>query len=197
MKKTILAGLILLSLNVAHAASTAGADATNVSSTASTSTALGQNAQNITFNNPGVSDETLHTTPTVYVPSPANSLAQANCMVIPTAGASFMNFGFAGSLPVDGLHCDWRQNTALELQTFANYRAYMTTPGLTAVSVQKAAMLAEKSLDAAVNMQCLNSDRQRAVMEKLGMCKDVADLATLDHRFNQPRNYQVDYSKSE
>lgn len=190
MKKILVAGLVLLTLGTAHAQSTAGAQA----ATQSTSTALGQNQQQITFTNPGASDTTVHSIPQVYIPSPANSLAQANCMVIPSAGASFMNFGFAGALPVDGEHCDWRQNTALELQTFANYRAFAATPGLDPILVAKAVKEADDALSAAQDMQCLNSDRQRAILERLGKCKNVADLATLDHRFNQPRNYQVDYS---
>jgi hypothetical protein len=196
MKKTILCGVLLAAFGTAHA-QVAGANASNSSNTASTSTALGQNAQTITFTSPGTSDETLHTTPQVYVPTPANTFAQANCMVIPTAGASFLNFGFAGSVPIDGLHCDWRQNTGLALQAFANYRAFETTPDLDPTIKAKAAKLADKMLDVATDMQCLNSDRQRAVMEKMGLCKDVADLATLDHRFNQPRSTSIDYSKAE
>jgi hypothetical protein len=193
MKKAVCLAAVLMAVSgVASAQSSANGVSTSTNTNGSTSTSLGENQQVIQFDSPG--DETLHTTPQVYVPSPANSLAQANCMVIPTVGASFINFGFAASIPVDGLHCDWRQNTAMALNTYANFRAFMTTPGLSDASKNLAGTMAEKALREAVDMQCLNSDRQRAVMERLALCDDVKDMATLDHRWNQPRNYQVDYS---
>ena len=190
--KTIITAALLAAFVVP-----AFADQTSVLSGQSQATSGANNAGNaqvIQFLGGGDSTETLHAAPTVYVPSPANTIAQANCMVIPTAGASFINFGFAASIPVDGEHCDWRQNTAMELNTYANYRAYATTPGLSPEAQNAALKEANDSLAIAQDMQCLNSDRQRAIMEKMHKCGRVADLATLDHRFNQPRNYQIDYS---
>ena len=197
MKHTLLASALLCAVSFAHAS-----DLTTNSSAVTNSTAGATNAgnaQNITFNSAPASggsstSETVRTTPPVYAPALAASFSQANCMMSVSGGVSFIGFGAAGGAPVDGIRCDWRldqQSTeaaAMTMQQFAH------TDGIPAVTRSALIVKAARMLDAASDMSCLSSDRQRAVLETQGLCSNVADIATLDHRFNQPRNYQVDYS---
>lgn len=213
--KKILAAVALMCAAVTAFAQTS---ATNTSTTAASSAAQNAgNAQSINFINPGNTDATIRSAPTVYAPNPITPYTQASCIYSPTAAVSFIGFGIGGSAPIDGAMCNWRlstqgiQATAAGLRdlAIAGFRAVPAVPAVKAPVAPEniiddavktgreatAASLLQKSaalMTVAVDMQCLNSDRQRAVMERFGLCQDVQDVATLDHRFNQPRNYQVE-----
>jgi hypothetical protein len=170
------------------------------SSAATTQSAAGANnagnAQEIMFNNGGDSTTTLHTTPTVYVPSPANAPTQDNCDMLGTIGGSIINFGAAGSYVVHGDLCEWKQGKRALEASAAGWRALATQPGMTDTSKDLVGATATNLMKAGIHMQCLNSDRERAVLMKTDptLCAPVADLATMDHRFNQPVNYGIDYA---
>jgi hypothetical protein len=199
MKKIVLAGILALASIVAQA-QTVDASATTTTNTASTSGALNQGVslQN-TFNSPDKVDYagsyTVKSAPSIQAASGYGSFSQQNCMVSGSAGISIVGFGATGQTPIDGARCDLRvdqQNMASTAITIHNFVA--TNPkvadNLKMSLDEKAAAL----LQAAGDMSCLASDRQRAVMEKKGLCKEVGDIATLDHRFGQPRSTQIDYS---
>lgn len=189
MKALIVATALMCATAVASAQS-------NVSSTTAAMSAAQNagNAQAITFNQPGNSDATLRSAPTVYAPNPIAPFTQASCIYSATGGLSLIGFGLGGSAPIDGATCNWRLGTQQAQASAAAFRDLSLSPKAAPTDAAILAKKADAMMTLSVNMQCLNSDRQRAVMEKLGMCSDVADLATLDHRFNQPKNYQVDYS---
>jgi hypothetical protein len=199
MKQVFFASAILVATTLAHA----GVDATTNSSATTNSTAGANNAGNAqslnttinsTTNAAGDTTSTLRTTPTVYAPPLAGSFSQANCMMSASGGVSLIGFGATGGAPVDGLRCDWRldqqslQASAMTITSFA--RTDGVDVGTRSALMAKAA----KMLDAASDMSCLTSDRQREVLEKQGLCASVTDVATLDHRFGQPRSTQIDYS---
>jgi len=177
-----------------------------------------QNTVNLPAGASNVS-ETLRSAPTVYAPNPITPFSQASCIYTPTAAVSFVGFGIGGAAPIDGQTCNWRLSVQSVEATAAGLRdlavagfknmpppAFKPMDGqsvIEAIRAENAAAdaprLLQKSaalMDVATDMQCLNSDRQRVVMERLGFCQNVRDVATLDHRFNQPRNYQVDYSEA-
>jgi hypothetical protein len=205
---------------VAMLASTAAFAQANVTS-GTASTAQQQSTIQNTVNLPGGPSsvsETIRSAPTVYAPNPITPFSQASCVYTPTAAVSFVGFGIGGAAPIDGQTCNWRLSTQGVEATAAGLRdlaiaGFKNLPTTTKVepmdgqsiiemlkaedAVADAPKLLQKAaalMDAATDMQCLDSDRQRAVMERLGFCQNVRDLATLDHRWNQPRNYQVDYS---
>lgn len=176
-----------------------------------------QNTVNLPAGASNVS-ETIRSAPTVYAPNPITPFSQASCIYTPTAAVSFVGFGIGGAAPIDGQTCNWRLSVQSVEATAAGLRDLavagfknMPTPtkvepmdGASVIEMLKAEdavadapKLLQKAaalMDAATDMQCLNSDRQRVVMARLGFCQAVKDVATLDHRFNQPRNYQIDYS---
>ena len=215
--KSIFVTVALLAATAAHAGTSS--DVTTSTTAAAGATNAG-NAQSINFINPGNTDQTLRSAPTVYAPNPITPYTSASCVYAPSGGLSVIGFGVSGAVPIDGETCNWRlsqqgvQATAAGLRDLAisGFKgmppapALQPTDGESMVELIKresaaanAATLLQKSADlmgVATDMQCLNSDRQRAVMERMGFCQNVKDLATLDHRFNQPRNYQIDYSES-
>jgi hypothetical protein len=180
---------------VAHADTAANA-ASNATTQSQAGANNAGNSQGITFNSGGDSTTHLDATPSVFVPNPSNSASQDNCDMLGTIGGSIINFGAAGSYVVHGERCDWRKDTRQTEQTASAYRLIATQEGITADGKKVANETAAKLLDVSQHMQCLNSDRQRAVMIKLNpnACKGVEDLATMDHRFNQPVNYGIDYA---
>jgi hypothetical protein len=197
MKKIIVAAVLMCAATASFAQLTSTVGANN----AVNSNALSTNAQNINFNQPGNTDATIRSAPTVYAPAPITPFSQASCIYAASAAFSFIGFGFGGDAPIDGLTCNWRLSTQGVQATAAGLRdlagAYKAVQPVAAVPSVEAVQLLQKSqalMNVATDMQCLNSDRQRMVMEKLGLCKEVADVATLDHRFNQPRSTQIDYS---
>jgi len=184
---------------IASTASFADTNAVSGSTAQTASTAGANNAgnsQGITFNSGGDSTTHLDAAPSVFVPNPSNSAAQDNCDMLGTVGGSLINFGFAGSYVVHGDRCEWRKDTRQIEQTSSAYRAIATQPGITDEGKKAANVTAAKLLDISIHMQCIDSDRQRAVMTILDpeACKGVEDIATFDHRFNQPRSTQIDYS---
>jgi hypothetical protein len=198
MKKAIIAIALMASASAAFAQSTTSA----VTAAMAGATNAG-NTQQTVFNTPGNTDATIRSAPTVYAPNSITPFSQASCIYSAPALLSLIGFGISGAAPIDGATCNWRlstqgvQATAAGLRdlAIAGFRAVMPVPAQQAIKSAEAEVLLQKSealMNVAVNMQCLDSDRQRAVMEKMGLCKDVADVATLDHRFGQPRNYQID-----
>lgn len=185
--------LMTATASYADTGAVAGSTATTQSTAGATNAG---NSQGITFNSGGDSTEHLDAAPSVFVPNPSNSAAQDNCDMLGTVGGSLINFGLAGSYVVHGERCEWRKDTRQAEQTASAYRAIATQAGITEEGKKVANETAAKLLDVSQHMQCLNSDRQRAVMEKLDpdACKGVEDIATFDHRFNQPRSTQIDYS---
>lgn len=194
----------LAALLIAAAAHAGVTDSVNTSTTAAAGATNAGNAQAITFNQPGNTDSTIRSAPTVYAPNPITPFTQASCIYSASGGISFIGFGASGSAPIDGETCNWRLSEQWIEATAAGYRD-LAVAGFRGFKIPvstagaqggETALLdtAAKLMTVATNMQCLTSDRQRAVMEKMGMCADVRDIATLDHRFNQPRNYQIDYS---
>lgn len=187
----------LLASTASHADTTAGANSAATTNSLAASNPV--NNQGITFNSGGSSTEHFDATPSVFVPNPSNSASQDNCDMLGTIGGSIINFGAAGSYVVHGPTCEWRKDTRQAEQTSSAYRLIATQPGITDEGKQRANETAAKLLDVSQHMQCLNSDRERAVMMKLNpaACKGVEDLATMDHRFNQPVNYGIDYAGRE
>lgn len=192
----------LAALLITTAAHAGVSDTVSTSTTAAAGATNAGNAQAITFNQPGNTDSTVRSAPTVYAPNPITPFTQASCIYSASGGVSFIGFGASGSAPIDGETCNWRLSVQWVEATAAGYRDLAVAgfrgfkmPVATDSAPEPALLnTAAKLMDVATNMQCLTSDRQRAVMERMGMCADVQDIATLDHRFNQPRNYQVDYS---
>ena len=194
MKKNI-AAIALMCVTTAAFADLTSTVSSNVAATTSAQNA--GNAQNINFNSPGNTDATIHSAPTVYTPSMPGSFAQANCMMGVSGGFSlFWGVGGSGGAPVDGQHCDWRLNKQGVQATAASIENFANTAGIDAITKVALLKKAAALLDASADMDCLADDRQRAVLEKQGLCANVADIATLDHRFNQPRSTQIDYSSA-
>jgi len=219
MKKILIALVLLCAATAAFAGSSADVTSTVNSTTAANAGATNAgNAQNINFINPGNTDSTIRSAPTVYAPNPITPYTSASCIYAPSMAASFIGFGIGGSAPIDGETCNWRLSIQGVQATAAGLRdlAIASVKSVPAVCGLKAPVAPEDIISdmkkpdsapdpetllrsssllmiAATDMQCLNSDRQRAVMERLGFCHTVSDIATLDHRFNQPRSLQVDY----
>jgi hypothetical protein len=195
--KRILLIAALCAASTAHAEITTSSGAT--AGAQSGATASPQNTQVIESTAPANTDTKIRTTPTVYAASGYGSFSQANCMVSASAGASFISFGATGQIPVDGDHCDFRLNVQQTAAIAMTINDFMKVNGeaLMAMDRQRLTTRASDMLEAASDMTCLYSDRMRAVMEAHGLCSKVANLATLDHRWNQPRNYQVDYSTAQ
>jgi hypothetical protein len=191
---------VLIALLLA-ASSTAFAQSVTTGSTAQQASTIA-NTVNMPSGGPITygGEYTVKSAPTVYAPSPITPFSQASCIYEPTAAFSFLGFGFGGGVPIDGQTCNWRLSTQSTEATAAGYRdlavAFKSVPSVGAVPAEPAVLLkkSETLMNIATDMQCLNSDRQRMVMEKEGLCAKVKDVATLDHRFNQPRSTQIDYS---
>jgi hypothetical protein len=199
MKKIIIAAFMSLAAFAAQA-QVVGSTAQTTTNTNSTAGALNQGVslQN-TFNSPDKTtydgSYTVKSAPAIAAPAGYGSFSQSNCMVSATAGVSLIGFGATGQAPVDGAHCDLRQdqqNLNAGAMTIHNFVA--ANPALDDGMKRRMELKAAAMLSAAADMSCLASDRQRAVMEKQGLCGAVDDVATMDHRFGQPRNYQVDYA---
>ena len=193
MKNTLTAIALMCAATAASAQMTTGMNS-NVAATTSAQNA--GNSQNIISTSPGT--ETIRSAPTVYAPNPITPYSQASCIYSVPGSFSIVAFGLGGAVPVDGLTCNWRLSTQGIQATAAGLRDLAVAYHAVAVAdIESPQRLLQKSqvlMDVASNMECLTSDRQRMVMEKMGLCKDVADVATLDHRFNQPRSTQIDYS---
>jgi hypothetical protein len=200
MKKIIVAGFLAVSAILAHAGNVVDANATTTTNTQSTSGAVnsGVTLQN-TFNSPDKTEYggsyTVKSAPAIAAPAGYGSWSQQNCMVTGTGGFSIIGFGATGQVPIDGARCDMRvdqQNMNATAMTIHNFVA--ANPSINPSLKQSLDEKAAAMLQAAGDMSCLSSDRQRAVMEKKGLCREVADITTLDHRFGQPRSTQIDYS---
>lgn len=200
MKNIIVIFALLMASVAAHADTIFSLPATAGSQSNSTGTANAANAgvgngANLAVNSYGGGDSTLRTTPTVYTSS-YGSFSAASCMVSGAAGISLIGFGGSGTIPIDGDHCDFRLNIQQAVAVAMTAADFIKGAGNAFTDDEKKAALTKIShaLDAAQDMTCLYSDRQRAVMEAYGLCSKVKDMATLDHRWNQPRSTQIDYS---
>jgi hypothetical protein len=196
MKKFV--AVLLFALAFVSVAAHAVSLADSQSTSGSQSGAINSGVNN-TFYSPDAVDYkggySVKTNPTVAPSAGYGSFAQTNCMVSGSAGISLVGFGATGQTPIDGIHCDFRldqQNLNAGAMTIHNFVA--SAPMIDDDLKKKLDEKAAKMLDTASDMSCLSSDRQRAVMEIKGLCADVANVATLDHRFNQPRSTQIDYS---
>lgn len=193
--KTKILGLIIALFAVGPAIAQVSGSSTSSSTTASNSGAQASPYQNLALNSYTPDSQTIHSAPTVYTPSMPGSFSSANCMMGVSGGFSlFWGVGGSGGAPVDGAHCDYRLNKQGIEATAMTINNFVATPGLDPEVKTALLLKAKKLLDAAADMDCLADDRQRAVLEKQGLCANVADIATLDHRFNQPRSTQIDYS---
>lgn len=193
--KTKILGLIVALFTVSPVMAQVSGNASSTSTTASNSGAQASPYQNLALNSYTPDSQTIHSAPTVYTPSMAGSFSQGNCMMGVSGGFSlFWGVGGSGGTPVDGQHCDWRLNKQGVQATAASIENFANTAGIDAATKVALLKKAAALLDASADMDCLADDRQRAVLEKQGLCANVADLATLDHRFNQPRSTQIDYS---
>lgn len=204
MKK--IAAIVLAYIALEFAAVPAHAQAVDSNATTTTNTNSTAGAVNSgvtlqnTFNSPPEvhysGSYTVKSAPSIQAPVGYGSFSQQNCMVSGSAGISLVGVGATGQAPIDGKRCDQRvdqQNLNATAMTIHNFVA--ANPDVAPALKQSLDAKAAAMLQAAGDMSCLMSDRQRDVMERKGLCADVKDMATLDHRYGQPRNYQVDYSQ--
>jgi hypothetical protein len=173
----------------------ANSNAAATGTSAATNAGVG-NGANLAVNTYGGGDSTIRSAPTVYTPGLVTSFSQGSCMVSAAGGFSLVGFGASGGVPIDGEHCDFRLNLQQTSAIAMTITDFLQKYGdkVESAQVSELSTKAGKMLDAAGDMTCLYSDRMRAVLEANGLCDRMKDLATLDHRFNQPRSTQIDYS---
>lgn len=202
MKKYLVIIALLMVSVAAHADNLFSMPATSGSSSNSAGTAnaansgIGNGAQlQVNTTNNGGGDSTIRTTPTVYTSS-YGSFSAASCMVSGAAGISLVGLGASGTTPIDGEHCDYRLNIQQAVAVAMTASDFLKAWGDKLPDEMRAQAITkiQNALDAAQDATCLYSDRQRAVMEAHDLCQKVANFATLDHRWNQPRSTQIDYA---
>lgn len=186
MKKLAFALSLFCAAIFAHAGTLESAVTSATQSTAGASNA--GNAQNINFNQPGNTDSTLRSAPTVYAPNPVTPFSQASCIYSATGGISIIGVGTSGSIPIDGETCNWRLNTQSIQATAAGLRDLAIAPKTTPEDSQRLLRQAGSLMDVSLDMQCLAGDREQAVLTAAGFCSSVSGIATLDHRFKQPES---------